>query len=398
MMARPLKYYMPVCGLGLTQIMGYGTLLYSYAVLLPIMADELGLGLSDVFGLLSIGFFFGGLSAILAGFAVDRIGGRWVMTLGSVASAGGLWGLSQVTGPIGLTVAILLTQMAAMFVLYDVAFASIAKLRPGPAAQSAISGITLFGGVASTIYWPLTLTLSNLYGWQVTWQIHAASVLLICVPAHWFSLRTENGICAPPEKRKEGSETWPPLQGPARRQAMIWMVLSFTFSGYIMGALMSLWVSNVEALGHSAAVAVSAGALIGPAKTAGRFFELIFGRALHPLITSFISLGLMMIGFSILLGFGATFAGLMVFAVLYGMGDGIKTITMGTLPLALFGPEGFGARLGWIAFIRMSVNSSSPFLFAWITEAYGGWTSFSAMALFILMGLGALFFVKRHSQ
>ncbi len=156
MMARPLKYYMPVCGLGLTQIMGYGTLLYSYAVLLPIMADELGLGLSDVFGLLSIGFFFGGLSAILAGFAVDRIGGRWVMSLGSVASAGGLWGLSQVTGPIGLTVAILLTQMAAMFVLYDVAFASIAKLRPGPAAQSAISGITLFGGVASTIYWPLT--------------------------------------------------------------------------------------------------------------------------------------------------------------------------------------------------------------------------------------------------
>ena len=91
-MARPLKYYMPVCGLGLTQIMGYGTLLYSYAVLLPIMADELGLGLSDVFGLLSIGFFFGGLSAILAGFAVDRIGGRWVMSLGSVASAGGLWG------------------------------------------------------------------------------------------------------------------------------------------------------------------------------------------------------------------------------------------------------------------------------------------------------------------
>ena len=88
----------------------------------------------------------------------------------------------------------------------------------------------------------------------------------------------------------------------------------------------------------------------------------------------------------------------MIFAVLYGMGDGIKTITMGTLPLALFGQEGFGARLGWIAFIRMSVNSSSPFLFAWITESYGGWTSFLVMALFIFMGLAALFFVKRHSR
>ncbi len=320
------------------------------------------------------------------------------MSLGSVASDGGLWGLSQVMGPIGLTVAILLTQIAAMFVPYDVAFASIAKLRLGPAAQSVISGITLFGGVASTIYWPLTLALSNLYGWQVTWQIHATSVLLICVPAHWFSLRAENGIYAPLDKRKKESEILPPLQGSARRHAMIWTVLSFTFSEYIMGALMSLWVSNVEALGHSAAVAVTVGALIGPAKTAGRFFELIFGRALYLLITSFISLGLMMIGFSILLGFGATVTGLMVFAVLYGMGDGIKTITMGTLPLALFGPAGFGARLGWIAFIRMSVNSSSPFLFAWITEAYGGWTSFSVMALFIFMELGALVFVRRHYQ
>jgi hypothetical protein len=71
---------------------------------------------------------------------------------------------------------------------------------------------------------------------------------------------------------------------------------------------------------------------------------------------------------------------------------------MGTLPLALFGPEGFGARLGWIAFIRMSVNSSSPFLFAWITEAYGGWTSFSVMALFVFMALLAMMFVRRRPQ
>ena len=161
---------------------------------------------------------------------------------------------------------------------------------------------------------------------------------------------------------------------------------------------MSFWVSNVEALGHSAAVAVGAGALIGPAKTAGRFFELIFGRALHPLITSFISLGLMMIGFSILLGFGATFAGLMVFAVLYGMGDGIKTITMGTLPLALFGPEGFGARLGWIAFVRMSVTPQALFSSLGLPRPMAVGPHFLAMGLFIFMGLAALFFVKRHAR
>jgi hypothetical protein len=99
------------------------------------------------------------------------------------------------------------------------------------------------------------------------------------------------------------------------------MVLSFTFSGYIMGALMSLWVSNVEALGHSAAVAVTAGALIGPAKTAGRFFELIFGRSATSLDHKFYFFGFDDdSGFLSYWALARPFAGLMVFAVLYGNG------------------------------------------------------------------------------
>lgn len=78
--------YLPAIGLGITQIMGYGTLMYAYAVLLPEMAKDLGLTLSEVFGILSLGLFFGGLVSPVAGKLVDLFGGRWVMTLGTIVA------------------------------------------------------------------------------------------------------------------------------------------------------------------------------------------------------------------------------------------------------------------------------------------------------------------------
>lgn len=371
--------YFPAIGLGITQIIGYGTLMYAYAVLLPEMAKDLGLTLSEVFGILSLGLFFGGLAAPVAGKLVDRFGGRWVMTLGSVVANIALMAMSQVDGRMGLFVLILLAEGAGMFVLYNVAFASIARLDLGVPPQRAISVITLFGGVASTIFWPLTLALFNRYGWETTWVILGLGGLLICTPIHFLALRgPERALDAP---GPDNAPDWPELTGPLRRQGMLWMVVSFIFSGYLMGAVMTLWVTNVQDMGHTAAMAALAGALIGPFKTVGRFFEMLVSRNMYPRVTYALSLGLMLSAFVVLLTAGFTLSGLLLAAALYGMGDGIKTIARGTLPLALFGAKGYGARLGWISFVQMGLNASAPFLFAWATQAYGGWWSFAVMAL-----------------
>ncbi|WP_296423774.1 MFS transporter [Yoonia sp.] len=371
--------YLPAIGLGITQIMGYGTLMYAYAILLPVMAVDLGLNLSSIFGIFSLGLFFGGLIAPLAGKLVDRIGGRWVMTIGTILSACAIMSLSIVETPAELFVAIFLAEGAGMFVLYNVAFASITRLDLSIPAQRSISIITLFGGVASTIFWPLTLALYNGLGWQMTWVVLGVALLITCTPIHFLSLRgAEIKPDSPPRNSGRG---WPELTGPARRRGMLWMVVSFVFSGYLMGAVMTLWVTNVQDLGHSAGIAALAGAVIGPFKTVGRFFEMLVSRNMYPLVTYALSLVLMLAGFGVLLGVGFTLPGIMVAAALYGMGDGIKTIAHGTLPLALFGAEGYGARLGWISFVQMSVNASAPFAFAWTTQAFGGWWSFAAMTV-----------------
>ena len=371
--------HLPAIGLGISQIIGYGTLMYAYAILLPHMAEDLGLSLSDVFGILSLGLFFGGLMSPVAGKLVDRYGGRWVMTIGSVVAAGAVLSLSRVESTPELFVAILLAESAGMFVLYNVAFASVARLDLSIPPQKSISIITLFGGVASTIFWPLTLALYTSLGWQSTWIVLGIALLLTCVPIHFLALRgTEITPDSPPRSPRPN---WPELTGSLRKQGMLWMVISFVCSGYIMGAVMTLWVTNVQDLGHSATLAALAGAVIGPFKTVGRFFEMVVSRNLYPRVTYALSLGLMFAGFSVLLVVGFTLPGLMLAAALYGMGDGIKTIARGTLPLALFGAKGYGARLGWISFVQMGINASAPFAFAWLTQTYGGWWSFLVMAL-----------------
>ncbi|MEO0761205.1 MAG: MFS transporter, partial [Pseudomonadota bacterium] len=339
----------PAIGLGLTQIMGYGTLMYAYAILLPRMAEDLGLTLSTVFGILSLGLFFGGLISPVAGMLVDRHGGRWVMALGSVVAAGALMGLSQVEGRGALFALILLAEAAGMFTLYTVAFASVARLDSPVRPARAISIITLFGGVASTIFWPLTLFLETRLGWETTWIVLGLIMLLVAAPLNFAALSGPQRTAT--AAAMDGQPDWPRLEGAARRRGMVWMIVSFVFSGYLMGAVMTLWVTNVQDLGHSAAMAALAGAVIGPFKTVGRAFEMVVSRSLYPLATYALSMALMLAGFVTILTVGFTTVGILVAAALYGMGDGIKTIARGTLPLALFGQKGYGARLGWISFV-----------------------------------------------
>ncbi|MEN8685032.1 MFS transporter [Marivita sp.] len=371
--------HLPAIGLGFSQIIGYGILMYAYAILLPHMAEDLGLSLSGVFGILSLGLFFGGMMSPVAGKLVDRYGGRWVMTIGSAIAAAAVLSLGHVNSTAQLFIAILLAEGAGMFVLYNVAFASVARLDLAIPPQKSISIITLFGGVASTIFWPLTLTLYTALGWQTTWTVLGVTLLVTCVPIHFFALRGLEVMPGSPPKSPRPN--WPELTGKTRKHGMLWMVISFVCSGYLMGAVMTLWVTNVQDLGHSAAMAALAGAVIGPFKTVGRFFEMLVSRNMYPRVTYALSLGLMFAGFAVLLVFGFTLPGLMLAAALYGMGDGIKTIARGTLPLALFGAKGYGARLGWISFVQMGINASAPFAFAWITQAFGGWWSFLIMTL-----------------
>ncbi len=383
--------YLPAIGLGITQIMGYGVLYYAYAILLPKMAGDLNLTLSGIFGVLSIALLLGGLLSPVAGILTDRFGGRFVMTGGALVAGCATMTLAFAEGQFSLFASILLIEAAAMFVLYPVAFAAVSRLDLGLSPKRSITIITLFGGVASTIFWPLTLVLYEGFDWRAAWLILGGSYLIVCVPIHWACLSgPERDLAAP---HSQDIDDWPELTGTTRKRGMTWMVTSFVFSGYLMGAIMTLWVTNIQDLGHSAAMAALAGAVIGPFKTVGRLLELLVSRNLYPLNTYMLALSLMLAGFVTLLIIGFTVPGVMIAAALYGMGDGIKTIARGTLPLALFGQKGYGARLGWINSVSMAANASAPFAFAYLTQHFGGLTSFAAMTAILCIAVVTSLFI-----
>lgn len=377
------KDYLPAMALGITVTIGYGTVYYAYSILLPYMAKDLGLRLSQVFGYLSIGVFVGGLVMPLWGYIVDRYGGKWLMTIGAVLSGLTLMPLAFVSNNYELLGAIALAEIFGLSILYSVAFPSVTRLKLSVTPQQSISVITLFGGVASTIFWPSTLALYESIGWANTWLVWGAVLILVCGPLNYYALNR-------PEHDTRSTSKKQPLPYPIvaehdRRKALFSMVASFIFAGYVMGSLMTLWVTNLQDLGHTAAMAAIAGAVIGPFKTIGRFAEMLISKNLYPLVTYFVSIALMVVGLSALLTIGFTVWGVLVAAAIYGMGDGIKTIANGTLPLALFGGEGYGKLLGWVNLTTSVFKASSPFVFAWITETYGGWWSLAIMCACLVM-------------
>src|SRR5437868_15189312 len=122
------------------------------------------------------------------------------------------------------------------------------------------------------------------------------------------------------------------------------LLLAFVFAAawFVTAALAVHLPTLLERAGLTKLQAVAAAALFGPAQVAARMAELVVLRKIHPLVSSRIAACLHPIGAAILAVGGPPAAA--VFVVLHGAGNGLLTIAQGTVPLAIFGPHGYGSR------------------------------------------------------
>ena len=125
--------------------------------------------------------------------------------------------------------------------------------------------------------------------------------------------------------------------------------------------------------------AVAAAALIGPAQVAARLLEAGFLSRFHPLVSARLSTITHPIGAALLLAGGGWLA--MPFTLLHGAGNGILTIARGTVPLAVFGPENYGYRLGVLGAPARIMQAAAPLAFGALIEAYGSGALYFTSAL-----------------
>ncbi|MDP3861507.1 MAG: MFS transporter [Phaeovulum sp.] len=373
----------PVVALGVTQIVGYGTLYYAFGVLVPAISRELGMSQGLLFGGFSAALLAGGLVALPVGRRIDRIGARRVMAAGSVAAAVALGAMALAVGPATLIAALVATQLASALVLYDAAFAALAQGLGSARARRAITQMTLFGGFASTLFWPLTEAMAGAIGWRATLGCYALVHLLLCLPLH-LRLRASPDPEAMPAARLP-ARVWTPLPAASQARALGWLTLSLSTVGFVFAALTAQWVTALGALGVASGAAVAAGALMGPAQVGVRLLEMLFGQRLHPLGTAMISSLMLVAALALLLLGGSGPLTVALFAAVFGLAQGLSSLVRGAAVLALFGPEGFAARLGMIAIFRMTSGALAPVALAFALTLWR-----AEMAMFAALALAAI--------
>jgi MFS family permease len=392
-----------VTALGITQITAWGTSYYCLGVLAPSIAKEFGWSRGFVFLGFTVSLLVMALISAAVGRTMDRLGARIVMTVGSVVLAVALLLLSTVTTDWAYLLVWALVGVGMRLTLYDAAMVALVQVTPRR-GRLAISYLTLYGAFASSIFWVIGHYLDEAMGWRQTLVVFAALNLLVCLPLHWFGLaRRETDLPASvgqPGLAPAVEPGDPPLEGVARLIGMVLFGLVMSLSGLVFGILSVQLVPVLEGAGLGAAAAVWMASLKGVAQFGGRIVELAFGRNLSAMAVARLALGSMAAAFGLLYVSQGNFWALLGFTLLMGAAQGVITIVRGAVPLALFGPKGFGVVMGLIATPILIVSALSPTLFAALVDQFG-WSLgnvvmlTAALAAFVAMEAMALWH-RRH--
>ncbi|MEO5757273.1 MAG: arsenite efflux MFS transporter ArsK [Mesorhizobium sp.] len=378
-----------ILALGITQIVGYGTLYYSFSILAADMAKDMAWPTEWIFGALSAALLAGGLTAPWLGNWIDRFGAGSVMTAGSILAAGALIACACAPGAAAFVPALIALEVASTLVQYGAAFALLVQINPH-AAQRSITYLTLIAGFASTVFWPITSALHAHMSWRAVYLVFAGLNLLVCLPLHaWLShgLARSRRAAIEPLRHIRGS-----LPASARPLGFALMVIAFSLLNLVSAAVLVHMVPLLSGLGLGAAAAI-VGTLFGPSQVLSRFVNMVFGINLPPLTLAVISAALMMAGVIVLESTAPSISGAMAFAIVFGMGNGLFSIVTGALPLALFGSEGYGRLQGRAMSARLIVSALAPFALAFAIAHVGIPWSLVVMALLgglALLVLGAI--------
>lgn len=385
-----------IWALGLTQIIGYGTLYYSFAILAPAMSDEFGLPKQWVFGALSVALFLGSLLAPTAGRLADRHGAGKVMTLGSLAAAAALAACALAPERTSFVLALVAMELASCFVLYAAAFVAIVQIGHSGAARS-ITHLTLIAGFASTLFWPLTTVLHQHLDWRSVYLVFAAANLLICMPVHaWLARLAERRAAPLPSAQPAQAQDHASLDADRARTVLVLMMLGFALEGFVLSALLLHMVPLLAALGLGSA-GVLASTLFGPAQVASRLINMIFGGSLPQSVLAVVAAGLVTGALCVLLASTPLLAGIALFVVLLGLGSGLTSIVGGTLPLEVFGRLTYGRHVGWMSAARQFSSAFAPFAFSLMMAGLSAPMALAVLAATALAGVGAFMAVAHLS-
>jgi len=364
--------------LGVTQITAWGAIFYTPVLIMPLIAAERGWSMSFAMGGFSLGLLTAGIAARYVGGSIDRFGGHVTMTCGSLGGALGLMLITEAATPATYCAVWLLLGVSLAASLYDAAFASLGRIF-GMAARRPITALTLAGGFASTVSWPVTHLLIESIGWRGCYLVYAAVLAFINAPLHAFLLprmRVEAEAPATAALQKQAKVV------PAKGLTFALVAAAFATYAFVPSGLSAHLLAIFERHGIDAGTVVWIGALFGPAQVLARLIEFSFGRDVHPLWVARFAYGALLLAFLLLALFGISPLVAAIFALMFGGANGLTTIARGAVPLALFGANGYGRLMGRLAAPFLVAQSAAPLVMAFVIERFSDTAALTLAAAF----------------
>ena len=354
--------------LSLAQLITWGSVFYGFALLLEPVEKELGLTRAQSSLAFSLALLAEGVLAYPVGRLIDRGYERAVMTGGSLLVVAGLAFHAQIRSVEGFYLAWVLLGVALAATLYTPVFAVVTRRFPQDFRRAIIT-LTFLGGLASSVFIPLTAWLIAAYGWRAALLVLAAVHLVVCVPLHFYCLRH-----APAKARVAQTTGHSPAQLLRSAPFLLIAVFAVGMMG-ITAAIPPHLISLLRESGLQEAWVIAIPASIGVIQVVGRLLLFFFEHRFD------LHLANRLIPFLIPLALGALIAGAaspvagVLFVLLYGLGNGMLTIVKGTAVAQYVSREHVASLNGALGLPQAIARAIAPLLLGlmWTRETGYRW-------------------------
>lgn len=368
-----------VTWLSLAQLITWGSVFYTFALLMEPVERELGLTRAQSSLAFSLALFAEGVFAYPVGRWIDRGHERAVMTGGSLLVAAALAAHAFVHSAAGFYLAWLVLGAALAATLYSPVFAVVTRRYPQDFRRAIIT-LTFLGGLASSVFIPVSAWLIATWGWRTALLVLAAVHLLVCVPLHAVCLRG-----APPATQAHAGGA----HSPARllRSAPFLLIGAFVVGMMaITAAIPPHLISLLRESGLREAWVIAIPATIGVVQVLGRLLLYFFEHRFDLHVANRVIPFLIPLALAALIAGAASPAAGLLFVLLYGLGNGMLTIVKGTAIAQYVNREHVASLNGALGVPTAVARAIAPALLGlmWTQQAGYRW------GLAVLLGTGVL--------
>jgi predicted MFS family arabinose efflux permease len=366
-----------VSALGITQTFAWGSTFYLPAALAPLIASDTGWPYDVTVGGVSVALLFAGLASPRVSRLIADNGGRPVLAIGALLLAAGLIGVGFASSIAWYLAGWLVIGLGMSASLYDAAFSTLGRIY-GTRSRTAITAVTLFGGFASTVCWPLSAFLAARFGWRGACLTYAAIQIAVALPLHLLAL--------PASTEKNGTVEKQSAVYLRRDEYVTFGLLAavLTLGASILSIIGTELLPLLTARGFAMSAAVAFGAIVGPAQVGARVVELLIGNRYDPVWTIVASAVLVAVAALMLF---SSFSIVALAIVLYGAGNGVGSVARGTVPLALFGAQRYPVLMGRLAFPLLLAMALSPYLGALAFQRGGAGMTLALLTAIALLNV-----------